>query len=433
MSGIDPQRAVAEAPRYRHYVLVLLTLTSMLSVADRLVFSMLMQDIKVEFALSDTQLGLLAGAAFTITYITFGFPVARFADRSNRKTIVAASLAFWSVMTALCGAATGFWSLFLARVGVGLGEAGSGPPGQSLIADYFRREQLARAMGVLTLGATIGTGGGLIAGGLLAAAFGWRMAFVLFGFPGILLGATLLLTLREPVRGRYAPAGASVVQLPLGATIASLLRNRVFLGVVAGFAVQIMIGYAMAIWMPAIMLRSYAVSTDHVAVYLGVTFLIGGIPGPLAGGYLTDRLTRRDERWRAWLPGLVGLLSLVPLWFSLTAASVEPFLAWFALSYAIFVSSQAPILSLLQSCVEPSQRGFAIAFALFFNNLVGQLVSAALIGSMSDRLTPAYGPSGLALAVFGVCLGAGLAGMAVFAWTAMQMRRTGYIARLAAG
>ena len=429
---MHPPRIVPEGPRYRHYALVLLTLTSMLSVADRLVFSILMQDIKVEFTLSDTQLGLLAGAAFTITYITFGFPVARLADRSNRKTIVAAALAFWSVMTALCGVATGFWSLFLARVGVGLGEAASGPPGQSLIADYFRREQLARAMGFLTLGATIGTGGGLIAGGLLAEAFGWRMAFVLFGLPGILLGATLFVTMREPVRGRYAPAGASAVQLPLGATIASLLRNRVFLGVVAGFAVQIMIGYAMAIWMPAIMLRNFAVSTGDVAIYLGCTFLLGGIPGPLAGGYLTDWLTRRDERWRAWLPGVVSLLSLVPLGFSLAAESVWPFLGLFALSYGIYVSSQAPILSLLQSCVGPSERGFAVAFALFFNNLIGQLVSAAVIGSLSDRFSPAYGPFGLNLAVFGVCVGAGLGAMAIFAWTAVQMRRTGYTARVAA-
>ncbi len=432
MSADRSSRIIPEGPRYRYYVLVLLTLTSMLSVADRLVFSILMQDIKVEFVLSDTQLGLLAGAAFTITYITFGFPVARIADRSNRKSIVAAALVFWSVTTALCGLATGFWSLFLARIGVGMGEAGSGPPGQSLIADYFRRDQLARAMGFLTLGATIGTAGGLMAGGLLAEAFGWRGAFVLFGLPGIVLGATLFLTVREPSRGRYAPTGASAVQLPLGATVASLLRNRIFLGVVAGFAVQIMIGYAMAIWMPAIMLRNFAVSTGDVAVYLGCTFLLGGIPGPLIGGYLTDWLTRRDERWRAWLPGVVSLLSLIPLWFSLAASSIWPFLGLFALSYGIYVSSQAPILSLLQSCVEPSQRGFAVAFALFFNNLIGQLVSAGLIGSMSDRFTPVYGPFGLNLAVFGVCVAAGAVAMVIFIWTAVQMRRTGYIARLAA-
>ena len=130
MSPAGRTSGAPEGPRYRYYVLLLLTLTSMLSVADRLVFSILMQDIKTEFRLSDSQLGLLAGAAFTLTYIAFGFPVARVADRANRKTMVAAAVTVWSTMTALCGLATGYWSLFLARIGVGMGEAGSGPPGQ---------------------------------------------------------------------------------------------------------------------------------------------------------------------------------------------------------------------------------------------------------------------------------------------------------------
>lgn len=423
---------MSERPIYRYYVLALLTMTSLFSVADRLVFSILMEDIKAEFALSDTQLGLLAGAAFTITYITFGFPIARIADRSNRKKIVAGAVSFWSAMTALCGLAIGFWSLFFARVGVGMGEAGSGPPSQSLIADYFRRGELARAMGFLTLGATIGTATGLMAGGLLAEAFGWRMAFVMFGVPGLILGAIIFLTVREPLRGRYAPKGASAVQLPLGETLKSLLNNKVYLGLVAGFAVQIMIGYSIAIWMPAIMLRNFDVSTGDVAVYLGLAFILGGIPGPLFGGYLTDWLTRIDERWRAWLPGLASLLCLIPLWLSLNAGAFWPFLGLFAFAYGIFVSSQAPILSLLLSCVEPSQRGFAVAFALFFNNLIGQLVSAALIGWFSDSFTPVYGPFGLNLAVMAVCVFSGILAMAIFAWTAWQMRKTGYLDRNAA-
>ena len=432
MSPAGRPSGASEGPRYRYYVLLLLTLTSMLSVADRLVFSILMQDIKTEFRLSDSQLGLLAGAAFTLTYIAFGFPVARVADRSNRKTMVAVAVTVWSTMTALCGLATGYWSLFLARIGVGMGEAGSGPPGQSLLADYFRRSELARAMGFLTLGATIGTALGLMAGGLLAEAFGWRMAFILFGLPGLALGAVVYLTVREPVRGRYAPAGASATQLPLGQTIRSLLGNRVFTGLVMGFALQIMIGYAMAIWMPAVMLRNFDVSTGDVAVYLGCTYLLGGIPGPIIGGYLTDWLTQRDERWRAWLPGIVSMLCLIPLWLSLNATSFWPFLGFFALSYGIFVSSQAPILSLLQASVEPSQRGFAVAFALFFNNMIGQMVGAALIGLLSDRFRPAYGAYGLNLAVLGVCIAAGALAMVVFAWTAAQMGRSGYLAKLAA-
>lgn len=416
---------------YRWYVLGLLVLTSLFSVADRLVFSILLEDIKAEFAFSDTQLGLLGGFAFTATYILAGFPAARLADRSVRKNIIAAAISFWSVMTALCGAAVGFVSLFLARTGVGVGEGCSGPASQSLIADYFKREELARAMGILTIGATMGTVTGLMAGGLLAEAFGWRMAFVLMAIPGVLIGALLYLTVKEPKRGRYAPAGARVEQLPLKETVASLLANRVFLGLVAGFAVQIMIGYAMAFWMAPAMLRLFDVSVGDVALYLGLAFFLGGIPGPLMGGFLTDWLTRFDERWRAWLPGIVSMLCILPMWLAFEAGSFWPFLGLFAISYGIFVSSQAPILSGIQNAVEPSQRGFAVAFALFFNNLIGQAFGLGVIGWLSDSLEPSRGDAALGDAVLLVSAAAGAVALCIFAWTARQMRTSGYLEKFA--
>jgi MFS family permease len=418
------------SPRYRWYVLALLTLTSLFSVADRLVFSILLEDIKAEFSFSDTQLGLLGGAAFTLTYIVAGFPAARLADRSIRKNIVAGAITFWSVMTALCGMAVGFWSLFFARTGVGVGEGCSGPASQSLIADYFRRDELARAMGFLTLGATLGTVTGLMAGGLLSQAYGWRWAFILMAVPGILIGLVLYFTVREPVRGRFAPPGSSVAQTSLRDTLSSLLGNRVYLGFVAGFAVQIMIGYAMAFWMAPIMLRQFEVSVGDVALYLGLSFMLGGIPGPIIGGYLTDWLTRRDERWRAWLPGLVSLLCIGPLWVSFQQTDFWAFLGLFSFSYAVFVASQAPILSGIQSAVEPSQRGFAVAFGLFFNNLIGQAVGLAVIGWLSDGFQAEHGAGALSLAVFIVCAVAGVAAMGIFAWTAAQMRPSGYLAKM---
>ena len=159
---------------YRWYVLGLLTLTSAISVADRLVFGILVEDIKAEFQLSDFQLGLLGGLAFSLVYVVAGFPAARLADRSVRKNIVAGAIGFWSLMTAACGPATGFWTLFLARTGVGVGEGCSGPSSQSLVADFFARHELAKAMGFLTVGASMGTAGGLIIGGQLAELFDWR-------------------------------------------------------------------------------------------------------------------------------------------------------------------------------------------------------------------------------------------------------------------
>jgi predicted MFS family arabinose efflux permease len=271
---------------------------------------------------------------------------------------------------------------------------------------------------------------GLMAGGLLAEAFGWRMAFLLMALPGLVIGAILYFTILEPQRGRYAPKGSRTDQMPVDETLKSLLTNKVYLGLVAGFAVQIMIGYAMAFWMAPVMLRNFDVSTSQVAVYLGLAFLLGGIPGPVAGGFLTDWLTKSDERWRAWLPGVVSLLALVPLYFSFNAGSFWPFLGLFALSYGIYVSSQAPILSGIQAAVEPNQRGFAVAFALFFNNLIGQAVGLGVIGWLSDRMTPTSGDGALGDAVMIVCTFAGVLAMAIFAWTASKMRSSGYLARM---
>ncbi|QFT76223.1 MFS transporter [Erythrobacter sp. THAF29] len=417
---------------YRWYVLALLTLTSLFSVADRLVFSILTQDIKGEFALSDLELGLLGGVAFSIIYVIAGFPAARLADRSVRKNIIAAAISFWSIMTALCGLAIGFWTLFLARIGVGVGEGCSGPASQSLIADFFRPEELARAMGILTIGATMGTAFGLMAGGLLAEAFGWRMAFVLMGLPGVLIGALLYFTVREPQRGRYARKGARIEQLPLGETLGSLLSNRVYLGFAAGFAVQIMIGYGMAFWVAPAAIRQYGVSTGDVAVFLGLAYIAGGLPGPLIGGFLTEKLTAIDERWRAWFPGLVSLLSVGPLWLAFQMAEFWPFLILFAVGYGIFVASQAGILSGIQNAVEPSQRGFAVAFALCFNNILGQAVGLGLIGWISDSLAREYGVNALGIAVVGVCAAAGIGAIVLFVWTASQMRPSGYLAKIGA-
>ena len=416
-----PAPTTDDAPpsAHRWYVLGVLVCTGVFSIADRLVLSILLEDIKRDFALSDTQLGLLTGLAFSLFYVLFGFPFARLADRRTRKNIVALALTLWSAMTVLCGAAVGFWSLFFARMGVGVGEAGSGPAAQSLLADYFRRHELGRAMGVLSLGSTIGTATGLIAGGLLGEAFGWRMAFVLLGLPGMLLGAILFLTVREPPRGRYAPGGAvEARQRPLGETIARLLRNRVYLGVIAGWAVQIMIGYAIAIWTAPLMIRQFGVSPAVVGTFLGLAFIIGGIPGPIAGGLLIDRLARRDERWRAWLPGIAGVVCILPLGLALNQSQFWPFLAFFVVFYAVFLLTQAPILSLLQTSLDAGERAFGVALALFCNNLIGQAVGAGAVGWLSDRL----GPGSLAQAILLVCAGAGVAALGIFAWTARQIR-----------
>ena len=179
------QAAATEARGYRYYVLAMLTITAMFSIVDRLILSILLQDIKTEFRFTDTQIGLIAGIAFTLFYVIFSIPLGWIADHKNRKNIVAICLAAWSAMTALHGAAIGFWSLFLCRIGVGIGEAGSGPASSSLLADYFEKHELAKAFGILTLGATAGTGLGLMTGGFIANLWGWRMALWCLAYPAL--------------------------------------------------------------------------------------------------------------------------------------------------------------------------------------------------------------------------------------------------------
>lgn len=390
--------------QYRYYVLGMLTLTSMLSIADRLIMSILLEDIKLEFSMSDTQLGLLAGLAFTLFYALLGIPIARLADRWNRKNIVGIALIVWSGMTALCGAATGFISLFLARLGVGVGEAGGSPPSYSMIADYFKPEELARAMGIFTIGAVLGTGGGLMVGGYLAESLGWRFTFLALGIPGILLGVVLLLTVKEPERGRYdVKKSTGADRENMRATLASLLKNKVYVRISISFALLTMVGYAMAIWMAPIMLRNYDVSVGTVGLYLGCAYLIGGIPGPVIGGYLTDYLVKFDPRWRAWMPAIAILFVIFFYWLCLSATSLVGFLGFFTLAYALFMLPQAASMSLLQTSVHSGQRALAVSFALLINNLLGQALGPLLIGLSSDALTPTLGEKALNYSVFGLC------------------------------
>ena len=413
---------------YRYYVLAMLTLTGMLNVGDRLVFSILMEDIKGEYAMSDTQLALLAGFAFTIFYATLGLPIARLADKYNRKNIIAASLTVWSTMTALCGAATGFVTLFLARMGVGAGEAGGSPPSYSLIADYFKPAERTRAMSIWITGAVFGTAGGLIVGGALADAIGWRWTFVALGVPDVILGLVLYLTVREQQRGRYDGEGQTgVTAQSMSQTWKSLLSNHVYLGVSISYALLTMIGYAIAVWLAAIMIRNFDVSTTRVGLILGLGFLVGGIPGPIIGAFITDKLVRRNAKWRAWLPAIASLLAFGCYCISLSATSFPMFIGSFVLGYFIFMIPQGPSMSLLQDSLKPEERAFGVSCSSFVNNVLGQLLGIFAIGYMSDNLVSAYGTRSLNVSVMILCGVAAVLSFASYMWTASAIERSDHL------
>ena len=407
---------------YRYYVLIMVTVVSMVNIADRLIMSILMEDIKAEFHLSDTQVGLLVGLAFALFYALMSFPIARWADIGNRKNILSLAVILWSGMTALCGAAVGFYSVFFARLGVGVGEAGGSPPTYSLIADYFKPSERARAMGVYMVGAALGTGGGLIIGGILGEMLGWRTTFLVLGIPGVLLGLLFFFTVKEPQRGRLDAGEAKDKQAKdINKTLKSLAANPVFIRISVSFAMLTMIGYAMAFWLAPIMLRNFDVSLGKVGLYLGLTYIAAGIPAPLIGGYLTDYMAKRDARWLAWIPAIAIVIVSVALWFCVMADSFEVFLSFFVLAYFVFMIPQGASLSLLQSSLGAGERAVGASFALIINSLIGAALGPLLVGMLSDAMAADYGVKSLNYALIIVSIGASIIGSIFYLWTARAM------------
>lgn len=407
---------------YRYYVLIMVTLVSMINIADRLIMSILMEDIKADFQLSDTQVGLLVGLAFALFYALMSFPIARWADIGNRKNILSLAVILWSGMTALCGAAVGFYSLFLARLGVGVGEAGGSPPTYSLIADYFKPSERARAMGVYMVGAALGTGGGLIIGGILGEMLGWRKTFLVLGIPGVLLGVLFFFSVKEPQRGRLDAGEEKDKQAQaIKKTLKSLAANSIFIRISMSFAMLTMIGYAMAFWLAPIMLRNFDIPLSKVGLYLGLTYIAAGIPAPLIGGYFTDCMAKRDARWRAWIPAIAIIIVALALWFCVMASSFEVFISCFVVAYFVFMIPQGATLSVLQSSLGAGERAVGSSFALMINSLMGAALGPLLVGMLSDSLSAEHGVKSLNYALIWVCIGASFIGCFYYLWTAQAM------------
>lgn len=267
---------------YRRFVLVMLTIVYAFNFIDRQILVILQEPIKADMGLSDAQLGLLSGFSFALIYVTAGIPIAWLADRSNRRNIVSLALAVWSGMTAISGFAQNYTHLLLARIGVGLGEAGGSPPAHSMISDYFPPEQRGRALSFYSTGIYVGILFGFMFGGVLAESFGWRMAFLLVGIPGVLFALVLWLTVREPVRGGWDQAGEAEQRPSLAETL-SLLRNRPsFWYIALACALTSFSSYGIGNFFPSFLIRSHGLGIAEVGVILA---LVSGLTGAL-GTYL---------------------------------------------------------------------------------------------------------------------------------------------------
>ena len=381
--------------------LILLLLAYALSMCDRMILSILFPDIKAEFGLTDTQLGLLGGLSFALFYATMGLPIAKLSDQYNRKWIIIISLTVFSLMTALSGFAVGFISLLIFRVGVGIGEAGVNPASHSIIADYFPPQRRAFAMATLMLGASLGMMLGFMGGGAIADAYGWRVAMISVGLPGLLLAAVMSAGLGEPHRGRHEEAQPPPPP-PIAHTAATMWANRAMRHLLAGSVIAGLVGYGLTQWLPTFFMRTHDLTQTQTGLLMAGVFGISGAIGALAAGKWFDRLSTRGFQYGMWMLAAVPFVTL-PLFIlgllaqDLTTAIALFIIPGFAANYAI-----GPTIAMIQTLSPPHMRAVSAAIKMLLLNLIGMGLGPLLVGIISDLLTPTHPENtlGVALAYF---------------------------------
>ena len=384
----------------RVYVLSVLTLIYVLNMVDRKILTIIQEPIKKEFALADWQLGLMTGFAFAAVYAVAGIPLARFADHPTLKRvdIVAAALVVWSAATAACGVAQNFTQMLLARLVVGVGEAGSGPPSQSLIADHFGRHERGRAMGVYALASPIGIAFGLSIGGVMADLFSWRTSLLLVGLPGVLLAILFRKTVPEPVRGQSEGRSGGVLEHPsFVSVVRTLLRKKTFLLLVSAGCFSAFGNLGVQYWFPSFFMRSYGMTLGQVGFVWGFASGLAGIVGTYAGGWLVDRFGKKSPRYILLVPA-AGSAILLPFHIG-AVLSAEWHLALVLLLVPTTLATLwvAPNMVLNQGLAPLAMRSTVVAISTFLVNMIGLGFGPVVLGYVSDLFTAAYGSSEVGL------------------------------------
>jgi MFS family permease len=390
---------------YRSYALTVLMIIYVLNFLDRQVVSILAEPIKHDLGLADWQLGVMTGLAFAILYTLLGIPVARLAERANRPMIISASVAVFSAFTVFCGLAQNFTQLVLARIGVGIGECGCTPPALSLISDYVPKEKRASAIAFYMLGAPVGGLLGMVVGGLVADAFGWRTAFLVVGAPGLICAVIAFLTLREPRKAMAKQlAGIKAAGPTFRDAMKELAGKKTYWLIVGAVTIKAFISYGSTAFMGSFFFRNHAVelaqwgenfglkSAGLLGIVLGVATGGAGVIGALAGGRLADHFGAKD--WRAYptIPAIGGALSIPFLIFSLITPSFVLAMALLIIPSVLNSLWYGPSYAAVQGLVRPATRATATAIMLFVANLIGLGLGPLGVGAVSDLLS---GPMGL--------------------------------------
>lgn len=406
------------SPARRSYSVALLIVVYTFAFIDRNIVNVLLQPISVEFGLSDTQLGFFSGTAFGIFYAVLGVPIARVADRVSRKRIIAIALGFWSLITALQAAAVGFWTLALARVFVGVGEAGCSPPAHSMISDMFAPEKRARALAVYAFGIPIGGSLGTLIGSLMREHFGWREALLVVGLPGLALAVVVMLTLREPTRGYWEGGVVRRAAVPAESLIEVfrfLARLPSFWHLAFAGALHAFYGYGAGSFNPVFFERSHRMDPSDYGLYASAIGLTAGVFGTFLGGWLGDRYGARDVRSYPAVPGIGSVLTVPVIFAVYLAPSAELALSISLISSVASGLYLGPTFAMTQAIVPPRMRAQAAAILLLVLNLIGLGLGPQFVGVLSDLLKPAHGVESVRWALLST-IAVGAAWSAVHYW-----------------
>lgn len=385
--------------RSSYYALFILTLVYSVNFIDRQLLAILQESIKAELGLSDGQLGLLTGFAFALFYVTAGLPIASWADRGNRRNIVALSLGVWSFMTAVSGFAQNYWQLLLARIGVGVGEAGGSPPSHSMISDIFPPESRASALGFYSTGISIGILFGFLFGGWLNEFFGWRVAFLVVGVPGVLFAVLLRVTVTEPMRGLSESREASDETPSMMTVFKLLLSRRSFRFMALGAAMNSFAGYSVANWVASFMIRSYDIPTGELGTWLAMIIGVGGAIGVFGSGVVADKLGRVDQRWYVWTPALAAFIA-VPLHVGVFTSTNAYWAFGLMIVPAVLANAYVgTTVATVHGLVGLKMRALASALLFLILNIVGLGAGPSCVGFLSDFLSAAHGAESLRYAL----------------------------------
>jgi MFS family permease len=395
---------------YKKYLLTVLLVVLAFNYIDRSILALSLQNIKVDLDLSDTQLGFLSGIAFSLFYAVMGVPIARWADRGNRVTIISITTALWSVTVALCGVAGNVLQLLLIRIGVAVGEAGCIPPAHSLIPDYFTRAERPRAAAIYMLGGPLSIVVGYFLAGWLNEFYGWRATFMMLGLPGVGLAALAWLTLREPRHGKSAltqpdSEALSLTQPSMREVCKALWSNKTFRHLLFCFSILYFFGTGIWQWQPAYFVRSYGLQAGELGTWLALSAGVPGVLGTLAGGELASRFAARNERLQLKATAIVecgfGVI------FACVFLSPNYYVAFGLLGLATMGGAMVmgPLFATIQTVVPQRMRAISIAIIYLFGNLIGMGLGPLAAGALSDAFRPWAGEESLRYALLALCPG----------------------------